>query len=140
MSSSHAKVIAADPGNVTHVGITDVSTSESAEVGSAEATDMTASEAADMATTEAAHVAATKTASMSAAASAAAGLRARGSEAAGKQRGCQNHHPSRSHDLSPLDWAGIPPQDFHQTPARPDKANADVAMDSNMVILVRGPH
>jgi hypothetical protein len=43
-------------------------------------------------------------------ATAATGLRARGKKAAGKHRGCQNHHHSSSHDI--LHWVGrtFPPQ------------------------------
>jgi len=81
-------------------------------------------------------VAATEAATMSAATASAASLRTRGGKASGKQCGCKNHHPSSFHDLSPLQWAGAPPQDLRQTLARLDKANADVAIDSKMGILV----
>src|SRR5882724_4176266 len=124
MSSRNAEVIAADAGGVTHAGTSDV--------GSAEATHVTS--------TKAAHVAAAKAATMSAATTTAAGLRTRGSKAAGKQRGCQNHHQSSFHDLSPLEWAGVPPQDLRHALARLSKANADVVIDSKMGVLVRSPH
>jgi hypothetical protein len=122
MSPSHAEVIPTQARNVTHAGGTDVSFAESADVGraeaadvgSTEATDVTSAEATHVTTAKAAHVAATKAAAMSAAAT-AAGLRSRGNKAAGKQRSCQNHHPSSFHDLSPLQWAGVPPQDLRQT-------------------------
>jgi len=90
--------------------------------------------------TKAAHVAAAKAATMSAATTTAAGLRTRGSKAAGKQRGCQNHHQSSFHDLSPLEWAGVPPQDLRHALARLSKANTDVVIDSKMGVLVRSPH
>jgi hypothetical protein len=109
MSPSHAEVSPADTSNMTHARTTDV--------GSAEATDVTSAEASHVTSTKATHVAATKAAAMSAAAT-AAGLRTRGNKAAGKQRSCQNRHPSSFHDLSPLEWAGVPPQDLRQTLAR----------------------
>jgi hypothetical protein len=131
MSPSHAEVSPADTSNMTHARTTDV--------GSAEATDVTSAEASHVTSTKATHVAATKAAAMSAAAT-AAGLRTRGNKAAGKQRSCQNRHPSSFHDLSPLEWAGVPPQDLRQTLARLNKANAGVAIDSKMGILVCGPY
>src|SRR5712672_3183612 len=84
MSSRNAEVIAADSGDVAHAGTTDVGFAQVTHVGYAKT----------------AHVAATATMP----AAAAAGLRTRGSKTAGKQRGCQNHHPSSFHDLSPLEW------------------------------------
>jgi hypothetical protein len=42
--------------------------------------------------------------------------------------------------FSPLEWAGVPPQNLRLTLARPNKANADVAIDSKMGILVRSPY
>lgn len=128
MSPSHAEVIPADTGNMTHARTTDTGSPEAADMGSAEATHMATTKATDVATTKAAHVAATKAASMPAAATAAS-LRTRGGKASGKQCGCQNHHPSSFHDLSPLEWAGIPPRDLHQALARLNKANAGAAMD-----------
>src|SRR5216684_876758 len=109
MSSRNAEVIAADAGGVTHAGTTDVGSAEATHVGSAKTP--------HAASTKATHVAAAKAATMSAAATTAAGLRTRGSKAAGKQRGCQNHHQSSFHDLSPLEWAGVPPQDLRRMPA-----------------------
>jgi hypothetical protein len=149
MSPSHAEVRPADTSNMTHARTTDVGSAEATDVGSAEATDVGSAEAADVTSaeathvtsTKAAHVAATKAATMSAAATAtASGLRTRRNEAAGKQRSCQNHHPFSLHDLSPLQWAGVPPQDRRQTLARLNKANADVAIDSKMGILFRSPY
>jgi hypothetical protein len=153
MSPSRPEVIPTHARNVTHAGSTDVRSAESADVGRAETTDVVSTEATDVGSTEAthvtstkaahvaatkaAHVAATKAATMSATAT-ATGLRTRGSKAAGKQRGCQNHHPSSFHDLSPLEWAGVPPQDL--TLARLNKANVDVAIGSKMGILVRSPY
>jgi hypothetical protein len=98
MSRSHAEVIPADAGDVTHA--------ETADVTSTETADMTSAEAAHVGTAEAAHVAATKAAAMSTAAAAAAtpGLRACGDKASGEQRSCQNHHASCFHDL--LHWNG----------------------------------
>jgi hypothetical protein len=119
---------------------TDVGSAEATDVGSAEAADVTSAEATHVTSAEAAHVAATKAATMTAAAATAAGLRTRRNEAAGKQRSCQNHHPFSLHDLSPLQWAGVPPQDRRQTLARLNKANADVAIDSKMGILFRSPY
>jgi len=146
MSSRNAEVIAADSGDVTHAGTTDVGFAQVTHVGyaktphatSANATHVSSTKAAHVASAKAAHVAATAT--MPAAAAAAAGLRTRGSKAAGKQRGCQNHHQSSFHDLSPLEWAGVPPQDLRHALARLSKANADVVIDSKMGVLVRSPH
>jgi hypothetical protein len=105
MSSRHAEVLAADSGDVTHAGTTDVGFAEATHVGYAKTPHVTSANATDVTSTKAAHVAATKAATMSAAAAAtAAGLRTRGCEAAGKQRGCQNHHQSSFHNLSPLGW------------------------------------
>jgi hypothetical protein len=132
MSPSHAEMIPADAGDMTHAG--------AADMGSAKATDATFTEAAHVTSAKAAHVAATKTAATMSAAATAAGLRTRGNKAAGKQRSCQNHHPSSFHDLSPLQWADVPPQDIRRTLARLNKANADVAMDSKMGIRVRNPY
>jgi hypothetical protein len=95
MSSRHAEVLAADSGDVTHAGTTDVGFAEATHVGYAKTPHVTSANATD--------VTSTKAATMSAAAT-AAGLRTRGYEAAGKQRGCQNHHQSSFHDLSPLGW------------------------------------
>jgi hypothetical protein len=104
MSRSHAEVIPADAGDMTHAG--------AADMGSAKTTDATCTEATHVTSAKAAHVAATKTAATMAAAATASGLRTRGNKAAGKQSSCQNHHPSSFHDLSPLQWAAVPPQIF----------------------------
>jgi hypothetical protein len=130
MSPSNAKVIAADTRNVTHAGT---------HVSAAETTDVAAAKTSHVASTEATHVTSAKAATM-AAATAAAGLCARGSKAAGKQRSCQNHHQSSLHDLSPFGWAGIPPQNLRQPPARLNKANADVAMNWKMGIRIHHPY
>jgi hypothetical protein len=108
MSRSHAEVISADAGDVTRAETTDVTSTEA---------DVTSTEATHVTSAKAAHVAATKAAAtMPAAAATAPGLRTRGNKAAGKQRSCQNHHPSSFHDLSPLEWAAVPPQDIRRTP------------------------
>jgi hypothetical protein len=65
----------------------------------AQAAEMIAAEAADVAAAEATHVTAAEATSMSAATTAAAGLRTRCKQAAGKHRTCQNHHHSSSHDI-----------------------------------------
>jgi hypothetical protein len=148
MSPPHAEVIPTQARDVTHAGSSDVRSAESADVGSSETTDVGSAEATDVGSaeaphvtsTKAAHVAATKAATMTAAATAASGLRTRGNKAAGEQRSCQNHHPFSFHHLSPLEWAGVPPQDLRPTLTRPNKANAGVAIDSKMGILVRGPY
>jgi hypothetical protein len=153
MSPSRAEVIPTQACDVTHprssdvrsaesadVGSTDVGSTEATDVGSAEATHVTSAEATHLTSAKAAHVAATKAATMTAATTAAAGLRTCGNKAAGEQRSCQNHHPSSFHDLSPLEWAGVPPQDLRPTLARPNKANADVAIGSKMRSLVRSPY
>jgi hypothetical protein len=120
-------VITADPGDVT--------AAEAADAGSAKTSHVTAAEAADMASAKAAHVAAAKATTVTAATAAAAGLRARGNETAGKQRTSQNHHQSCFHDLSPLGWADIPPQDRRQVPACFSKTEAEVAMGSRWAFL-----
>jgi hypothetical protein len=119
MSRSHAEVIPADAGDVTHA--------ETTHVGSAEAAHVTSTKAA------------AKAATMSAAAT-AAGLCPCGNKAAGKQRSCQNHHPSSFHDLSPLGWAEIPPRDPRQMPVDLIEPRADIAIDWKMGVLVRRPH
>jgi hypothetical protein len=109
----------------------DVIPAEASDATCAEASDVAATKAADVTSAEAAHVAATKTAAVSA----AAGLCTGGNKAAGKQRTCQNHYQSSSHDISPLGWADVPPQDLRQLPACFSKANADAAMDSRWAFL-----
>jgi hypothetical protein len=119
--------MASDTSGMTHARTTDVGSAEATNVSSAEATNVTSTEATHVAAA-ATHVAATTTVS----AATAAGLRARGDKAAGKQCGCQDYHPSSFHELSPLEWAGVPPRDHRPTLARPSKANADVAIVSKM--------
>jgi hypothetical protein len=106
MSPSHAEVRPPDASNMTHARTTDVGSAEATDVGSAEAADVTSAEATHVTSAEAAHVAATKAATMTAAAATAAGLRTRGNKAAGKQRSCQNHHPSSFHDLFSIGMGG----------------------------------
>jgi hypothetical protein len=106
-SPSHAEVIAANTSDMTRTRTTDV--------GAAKCPHVTSVKATDVGSTEATHVAATKAATMSAAATAAtaaaAGLRTSGKEAAGKQRSCQNHHPSSFHDLFSIGMGGRSAQD-----------------------------
>jgi hypothetical protein len=133
MSPSHAKVIPADASDMTHTRTTDM--------GAAKCPHVTSVEATDVGSTEATHVtsakASTKATTMSAAAT--AGLRTSGNEAAGKQRSCQNHHPSSFHDLFSIGIGGRSAQDLRQTLAPLNKANADVAIDSKMGILLGNP-
>jgi hypothetical protein len=96
MMSSLAKVIS---GHACHAtSAEDVSCAKATDASS---TDVISTEAADVTTAEATHVASAKTTSMSstAAAAAAAGLGIGGNKAAGKQRACQNHYHSSSHDI-----------------------------------------
>jgi hypothetical protein len=72
-----------------------------ADVTSTKTPHATSTEATHMASAKAAHAPATVS---SATASAAAGLCTSGKKAAGKQRACQNHHHSSSHDI--LRWDG----------------------------------
>jgi hypothetical protein len=115
--------------DVGSVDAIDVGSAEASDVGSAESTDVGSADAADVGSAEATYVTSTE------AATSAAGLRARGNKAAGDQRGCQSHHPSSFHDLSPLEWAGVPPQDLQLALARANGANVDVVMDSKVGIL-----
>jgi len=140
MSSRNAEVIAADAGGVTHAGTTDVGSAEATHVGSAKTPHAASANATHVTSTKAAHVAAAKAATMSAATTTAAGLRTRGSKAAGKQRGCQNHHPSSFHDLSPFEWADVPPQDLRRMPAHLSEPSADVAIGWKVGVLVRRPY
>jgi hypothetical protein len=121
MTSSDAEVIPAETSDVTSADATDV--------GSAKASHVASAEAADVATAKATHVTSAKAATtVSAATTAAAGLCTGGNKAASKQRACQDHYQSSSHDISPLGLADVPPQDLHQMSARLSKTNADVAM------------
>jgi hypothetical protein len=140
MSPPHAEMIPPDAGDMTHAGAADMGSAKTTDATFTEATHVTSAKAAHVASAKAAHMAATKTAATMSAAATASGLRTRGNKAAGKQRGCQNHHPSSFHDLSPLQWAAVPPQDIRRTLARLNKANADVAIDSKMGIRVRSPY
>ena len=132
MTPSNAEVIPADAGDVASANAADVGSAKTSHVTSAEATDMPSAKAAHLAGTKAAttmSTAATTTMSTTtAAATAAAGLCPSGNEAAGKQYGCQNRHQSSSHDISPLEWADVPPQDLRQLSTCLSKTNADVAM------------
>jgi hypothetical protein len=135
MSSRNAEVIAADSGDVTHAGTTDVGFAQVTHVGYAKTPHATSANATHVSSAKAAHVAATATMP-----AAAAGLRTRGSKAAGKQRGCQNHHPSSFHDLSPLEWADVPPQDLRRIPAHLSEPSADLAIGWKVGVFVRRPY
>jgi hypothetical protein len=115
-------VITADAGDVSSAQATDASSAETTDVTAAKPTDVTAAKATDVTTAKAAHVTAAKTTATTVAAAtaatAAAGLCTGGNKAAGKQRSCQNHHQSSSHDISPFEWADIPPQDLQQMSVR----------------------
>jgi hypothetical protein len=114
-------MIPADTGDVGSAETTDASSAKTSHVSSAETTDVAAAEAAHMAATKA-------TTTVAAATTATAGLRTGGNEAAGKQRTCQNDHQSSSHEISPFEWADIPPQDLQQKSVRLSETDADVAM------------
>jgi hypothetical protein len=120
MTSANAKVIPAEASDVTSADATDVISAEAADVATTKATDVTSAEAAHVTATKATTVSATTT---------AAGLCTGGNKAAGKQRTCQYHYQSSSHDISPLGWADNPPQDLHQMSAGLSRTNANVAMD-----------
>jgi hypothetical protein len=125
VSSSSPEVIPAETGDVGSAEATDVTAAKATDVTAAKAADVTAAKAAaDVATTT------TKTTTtVAAATAAAAGLCSTGgNEATGKQRTCQNHHQSSSHDISPFEWADIPPQDLQQMSARLSETDADVVM------------
>jgi hypothetical protein len=117
MTSSNTEVIPAET-SATSAEAADVSSAKAADVATTKTTDATSAEATDVTSAKAAHVAATKATTVSAAtATATAGLRARGSKAADDQHTCQNRYQSSSHDLSPLGWADVPPQDLRQMSA-----------------------
>jgi hypothetical protein len=129
MTSSDAEAIAAETSDVTSADATDVGSAKATHVASAEAADVATAEATDVTAAKATHVTSAKAATtVSAATAAAAGLCTGGNKAAGKQRACQDHYQSSSHDISPLGLADVPPQDLHQMSARLSKTNADVAM------------
>jgi hypothetical protein len=96
MTPSIAIVAAADMGHATSAKAPDAAPAEATHVTSAETTHVAAAKAA-------AHVA-SATSTVSATAAAAAVLCTRGKQAARKQRTCQNHHRSSSHDI--LHWDG----------------------------------
>jgi hypothetical protein len=126
--TSSAEVIVADARDPAPAQTTDVGSAKTSHVTAAKAAHVTAAAKAAHVTaaTKAAHVTATtKTTTVSAAAAATAtGLRTRGNKATGKQRTCQNHYQSSSHDLSPLGWADVPPQDLRQMSACLSKTSA----------------
>jgi hypothetical protein len=127
VSSSTPEVIPAETGDVGSAEATDVSSAKAADVTAAEAAAYVtaAKAAADMPATT------TKTTTTVAAATAAAAASlcsTGGNEAAGNQRSCQNHHQSSSHEMSPFEWADIPPQDLQQMSARLSETDADIAM------------
>jgi hypothetical protein len=87
-----------------------VSSAKAADVATTKTTHATSAETTDVTSAKATTVSA-------ATATAAAGLCARGSKAAGNQHTCQNRYQSSSHNLSPLGWADVPPQDLRQMSA-----------------------
>jgi hypothetical protein len=126
-TSSNAEVMPAESSDVTSAEATDVGSAKAADAATTKTSDVTSAKATDVAATEAAHVAAAEAAHVAAAAksttvstatAAAAGFCTGGNKAAGKQCACQNHYQSSSHDISPLGWADLPPQDLHQMSAR----------------------
>jgi hypothetical protein len=121
MTPSIAIVAAVDMGHATSPKAPDAACAEATHVTSAEPTHVAATKAA-------AHVA-SATSTVPTAATATAGLRARGKQAARKQRTCQNHHRSSSHDI--LHWDGrYSATGLDQTLARFRAVDANVAMDS----------
>ena len=129
MTSSDAKVIPAETSDVTSADATNVGFAKISNAASAEAADVATTKASNVTSAKAAHVAATKATTVSATTTAAAGFCTGGNKAAGKQRTCQNHYQSSSHDISPFGWADVPPQDLHQASARLSKTDADVAIN-----------
>jgi len=109
MTSSNAEVIPAEASDATCAEAADATSAEAADVATTKATDVTAAKAAHVAAAEAAAVPA-------ATATATAGLCTGGNKAAGKQRTCQDHYQSSSHDISPLGWADVPPQNLRLVP------------------------
>jgi hypothetical protein len=118
MTPSSAKVIVAHMGHAIRAKATDViftktSHATAAQATAAQATHVTSTKAAHTSSTKAAHVAPAAhatTVSSATTTAAAAGLRARGKKAAGKQCGCQNHRYSSSHDILHLSGRTFPPQ------------------------------
>jgi hypothetical protein len=99
MSPSHAEVIPADTSDMTYTRTTNAGAAKCPRVTSVEATDVGSTEATHVTSAKASTKAATMSTAATAATATAAGLRTSGNEAAGKQRSCQNHHPSSFHDL-----------------------------------------
>jgi hypothetical protein len=114
-TSSGAKVIVVQARHMIAAKATDVISTKPSNAIAAEAADVTPAEATDVASTETAHVTSAKTTHVAPAtamsSTSAAGLRACGNKAAGKNCACQNHHHSSSHDILHLRWAEFPPQD-----------------------------
>jgi hypothetical protein len=105
MTSSDAKVIPAETSDVTSADATDAGFAKISNAASAEAADVATTKTTDVTSAKAAHVAATKATTVSAATTTtAAGFCTGGNKAAGKQRTCQNHYQSSSHDI--LHWMG----------------------------------
>jgi hypothetical protein len=114
-------VLVADVRKLACAKAADVISTKTSNATAAKATHVTSTEATHVASAKAAHAPATVS-------SATAGLCTRGKKAAGKHRGCQNHHQSSSHDI--LHWDG---RTFrHRTGSDTGawlRTNADVAMD-----------
>jgi hypothetical protein len=96
MTSSNAEVIVADTRHGICVKATSVTSAKTSNATAAKATNVTSAKAANVATAAKATV--------STATAAAAGFRTGGNKAAGKQRTCQDHYQSSSHDI--LHWMG----------------------------------
>jgi hypothetical protein len=92
IAAKASDVISTKTPNATAVEAAHVASVESTHVASAETTHVTTAEAAT-----------TVSSATTASASAASGLCTRGNKAAGKQRACQNHQHSSSHDILHLD-------------------------------------
>jgi hypothetical protein len=139
MSPSHAEVIPADTSDMTHTRTANAGAAKCPRVTSVEATDAGPTEATHVTSAKASTKATTMSAATAATAATAAGLRSSGSEAAGKQRSCQNHHPSSFHDLFSIGISGRSAQDLRQTLAPLNKEDADVPIESKMGILLGIP-
>jgi hypothetical protein len=98
-------VISADARDVTAAKTSDTTSAKATHATSGKATYVASAKATYVASAKTAHMASAKAATVStAAATATAGLGIGGNQAAGKHRGCQNHHHSSSHDI--LLWDG----------------------------------
>jgi len=97
---SSAKVLVANMRKLACANAADVISTKTPNAAAAKATHVTSTKATHMASAKAAHAPAT----VSSATAAAASLCTRGKKAAGKHRGCQNHHHSSSHNI--LRWDG----------------------------------